>query len=526
MIKKLGILVLVLLLVGGGYYEWRSLKAGQDMYAQSPTHRMNLENTEIESKSEEGYPVIDTLLHPASGNLRIIEEEGKKYIQYEEYKTIPGPDLFVYLSTDLEATEFVNLGAVTATEGVVRYAVPSDVDLREYRYVLTWCKQFGVLFNYVDIANYMGTGKTPQDVSEMNNISTIEKNMPELQTAVMGTGCFWCVEQDFKKVTGVTDVISGYAGGTSENPTYETYAQGGHREVVRITYDPQIVSFGNLVEHVIKYGDPTDGGGSFFDRGEQYAPVVFYNSDAERDEALRVIRRIDDMKVYPKPIAIDVLPLSLFWPAEAYHQDYGENNPIRYNYYRAGSGRSAFIEKHWGENADEFVASGVADENTEAQSNPVSSQEKPWETFVKPSADTLRSSLTPLQYDVTQEEGTERAGTSEYDKLYEPGIYVDVVSGEPLFSSRDKYDSGTGWPSFVAPLTDDVVTLHEDKKLFSTRTEVRSRYADSHLGHVFPDGPADRGGKRYCMNGAALRFILKAEMEKEGSPYQYLLETL
>jgi peptide methionine sulfoxide reductase msrA/msrB len=363
----------------------------------------------------------------------------------------------------------------------------------------------------------------PHVDTTMNDNHMEKSAVSEVRTAVMGTGCFWCVEQDFKKVKGVTDVISGYAGGTTDSPTYETYAQGGHREVVRITYDPTVVSFGNLVEHVIKYGDPTDGGGSFFDRGEQYAPVVFYNSDAERDEALAVIRRIDDMKVYPKPIAIDVLPLALFWPAEAYHQDYGENNPIRYNYYRAGSGRSAFIEKYWDDDADEFVASESPNTKTMTDTKTMT---HPWESFVKPSVEELRARLAPLEYEVTQEEGTERAGTSEYDKFYEPGIYVDVVSGEPLFSSRDKYDSGTGWPSFVKPIVDGAVTLHEDKRLFTTRTEVRSRYADSHLGHVFDDGPSDRGGKRYCMNGAALRFIPKAEMEKEGSPYQYLLGEL
>jgi peptide methionine sulfoxide reductase msrA/msrB len=139
-----------------------------------------------------------------------------------------------------------------------------------------------------------------------------------------------------------------------------------------------------------------------------------------------------------------------------------------------------------------------------------------WENFVKPSNEILRQTLSEISYRVTQEEGTERAGTSPLDKNYEPGIYVDIVSGEPLFSSRDKYDSGTGWPSFVRPIADTAVSLHEDKKLFSTRTEVRSRFADSHLGHVFSDGPRDRGGLRYCMNGAALRFIPKAEMAAAG----------
>ena len=139
-----------------------------------------------------------------------------------------------------------------------------------------------------------------------------------------------------------------------------------------------------------------------------------------------------------------------------------------------------------------------------------------WESYVKPDKETLKATLDNLVYRVTQEEGTERAGTSPLDKEYGRGIYVDILSGEPLFSSRDKYDSGTGWPSFTAPISADAVTEHEDRKLFSVRTEIRSRIADNHLGHVFPDGPADRGGLRYCMNGVALRFVPEAEMVAQG----------
>ncbi len=342
--------------------------------------------------------------------------------------------------------------------------------------------------------------------------------------AVMGTGCFWCVEHDLEGVEGVIDVVSGYAGGEEEHPTYENYAKGGHREVVQITYDPRLISYGNLVEHIVKYGDPTDAEGSFGDRGKYYAPVIHYVDNEEREVALEVIRRIDALKVYEKPLAVAVLPFSPFWKAEEYHQDYAQKNPLRYSLYRKASGRTAFIEKHWGNNAGDFVASEKP-KNDQSESI-TNMDEKPWGGFVKPGEAELRQVLTPLQYEVTQEEGTERSGTSDLDKFYEPGVYVDVVSGEPLFSSRDKYDSGTGWPSFVQPIADDAVTLHEDKKLFSTRTEVRSRYADSHLGHVFNDGPADRGGLRYCMNGVAFRFISKAEMEKEGSPYAYLLDRI
>jgi peptide methionine sulfoxide reductase msrA/msrB len=343
----------------------------------------------------------------------------------------------------------------------------------------------------------------------------------------MGTGCFWCVEHDFEKVEGVLDVVSGYSAGTNENPTYENYDDNGHREVVQVTYDPTIVSYGNLVEHVIKYGDPTDGDGSFYDRGVEYAPVIHYVNEWEKQEAGVIIARIDALKVYEKPIAIDVVPIKTFWPAEEYHQDYAEKNTVKYNYYRLRSGRTAFIEKHWGKNAGVFVASTkptVDEENggsSEVQKTQKAYQADSWKNFVKPTEEKLKTMLTPLQYKVTQEEGTESPYNNTYDKNYEEGIYVDIVSGEPLYFSKDKFDSGTGWPSFVKPITDDVVVLTEDNGLFAKRTEVRSRYADSHIGHVFDDGPADRGGKRYCMNSAAMRFIEKADMEKEG--YGYLL---
>lgn len=340
--------------------------------------------------------------------------------------------------------------------------------------------------------------------------------------ALLANGCFWCVEHDLEKVSGVTEVISGYAGGTTENPTYENYVSGGHREVVLVTYDPTRVTYAQLVEHIIKHGDPTDAQGSFNDRGLEYAPAIYYENDGEQKEAQRVIDSVDAMGVFTKPLPIVVLPTVKFYPAEAYHQDYAQKNPIRYNYYRTASGRSAFIQNTWGERADTFEVSKVETTTlleTEKDVTPFNAMS--WDSFKKPSEEDLRKMLTPLQYKVTQEGGTETPGDNEYDKNYKAGIYVDIVSGEPLYSSKDKYDSGTGWPSFVKPISPDVVALKEDKKLFTTRTEVQSANAGSHLGHVFDDGPKDKGGKRYCMNSASLRFIAKEDMEKEG--YGYLL---
>ena len=346
----------------------------------------------------------------------------------------------------------------------------------------------------------------PKDAVE--KVSTIE-------TAILAGGCFWCVEADIEKVPGVISAVSGYSGGTSEKPDYKNYAEGGHREVVLVTYDTGKVSYENLVESVIKHSDPTDAGGSFYDRGFEYAPAVYYANEDEKMTAQDVISFIDAKKVYEKPLAVLVLPRVIFWPAEDYHQNYYKENPVRYSYYRGASGRDVFIKKHWGEKASELTHSVMA---------PTSSGPIDWSKYQKPSEAELRRLLTKIQYEVTQEEGTEPSFKNEYNANKAEGIYVDIVSGEPLFSSRDKYDSGTGWPSFVKPITPDAVTLHVDKSFFSTRTEVRSVYADSHLGHVFDDGPADRGGKRYCMNSAALRFVLKEKMVNEG--YGEFLGTL
>lgn len=355
----------------------------------------------------------------------------------------------------------------------------------------------------------------------------IAVSIGEQKIAMFANGCFWCVEHDLEKLPGIISVVSGYAGGNIESPTYENYAQGGHREVVEVVYDAGVISYANLVEHIIKHGNPTDGGGSFYDRGEQYAPAIYWSNEKEKVQAESIIKQVDEAKVFDKPLAVDLLPSTKFYPAEEYHQDYSKENPLKYGYYRKASGRTAFIEDIWGGRLDDFEFSEKLNVDTNMEDNfdgDMMYTPQSWENFSKPNDVELKSQLSDMAYKVTQKDGTERAGSSPYDKFYEPGIYVDVVSGEPLYSSKDKYDSGTGWPSFVKPITDEAVTLHEDNTFWSTRTEVRSRYANSHLGHVFSDGPADRGGMRYCMNGVALRFIPKTEMEKEGYAYwlQYI----
>ena len=338
----------------------------------------------------------------------------------------------------------------------------------------------------------------------------VVKNSPplpesvEAKTAIMGNGCFWCAESDFEKISGVIDVVSGYAGGNGDNPTYEDYAQRGYREVVQITYDPSQVSYSGLVEYLIKHGDPTDAEGSFYDRGDQYAPAVYYENDEEKNSALAVIAEVDAQHVFDKPIALAVILRVKFWPAEGYHQDYYKEKSIRYGYYRLRSGRDAFIKKYWGDNIDISQSPTAMDDSSL------------WKSYKKPSKEDVQKLLTPLQYKVTQEDGTEPPFSNEYDTNKREGIYVDILSGEPLYSSLDKYDSGTGWPSFVKPIAPESVIFKEDNSFFSARTEVRSKYADSHLGHVFNDGPKDRGGLRYCMNSAALRFIAKEDLSASG----------
>ena len=338
---------------------------------------------------------------------------------------------------------------------------------------------------------------------------------PAITTALVAGGCFWCVEADLEKTAGVIAVVSGYAGGSTDNPTYRNYGSGGHREVVEVTYDANQVSFEDLLIVTMKTTDPTDDGGTFGDRGDKYSAAFYYETPTQKQTIENLIAEVDANGPYDALLAIDVESRPTFWPAEDYHQDYykGTLTKLKYQFYRDGSGRTDFIKKYWGTD----TSPNLPWRNTTSMNNTnESTNTYAWAGYVKPDKATLEATMDPVAFKVTQKDGTERAGTSPLDKITEPGIYVDVLSGEPLYSSRDKFDSGTGWPSFVAPITPTALTEHEDRKLFSVRTETRSAIADNHLGHVFNDGPSDRGGLRYCMNGAALRFVPKAEMEAQG----------
>lgn len=295
----------------------------------------------------------------------------------------------------------------------------------------------------------------------------------------------------FEQLNGVIKVVSGYTGGQTENPTYEEVCSGttGHFEAVQISFDQKEISYSKLLDIFWRQIDPTDSGGQFNDRGQSYQTAIFYHDEEQRRKAEASKQALIEKGCFQKPIATQILPAKTFFPAEEYHQDFYKKNSFRYTLYRQGSGRDKFIEKNW----------------------PIDQSQ-------------LKTKLTDLQYHVTQENGTEPPFQNEYWNNDREGIYVDVISGEPLFTSKDKFNSECGWPSFSKPIVTASVKEQADLSHGMTRTEVRSKKADSHLGHVFPDGPGPNG-LRYCINSASLRFIPKENLDSEGySEYSVLFK--
>ena len=304
--------------------------------------------------------------------------------------------------------------------------------------------------------------------------------------ATFAGGCFWCMIKPFDKYNGVIKVVSGYTGGHVENPTYEQVCTDttGHIEAIQITYKEDIITYEELLEIYWKQIDPTDEGGQFNDRGHKYKSVIFYHDEEQKEVATKSKENLEKSNVFNgSEIVTQILPATTFYEAEDYHQEYYKKNPNHYNMYFVGSGRYGFIKENWDRNNY--------------------NREK------------LKEILTPIQFEVTQNDATEPPFKNEYYNNKEEGIYVDIVSGEVLFSSKDKFDSGCGWPSFAKTVNNNSIMEKSDFTHGMYRTEVRSTKANCHLGHLFEDGPKGLGGLRYCINSASLRFIPKENMEKE-----------
>lgn len=353
--------------------------------------------------------------------------------------------------------------------------------------------------NFVNKNADLQAGRQGKDVesSKKGNNKMKDYDISASKVIYLAGGCFWGLEAYMQKLNGVEDAISGYANGKTENPSYYDLKTSGHAETVKVIYNPEIISLEDILAHYLRVVNPVSINKQGNDVGTQYRTGIYYTDEAEKAIIENVLAK--EQTKHDKPIAIEVEPLRHFYEAEEYHQDYLEKNPGGYCH----------------------IDLSLADKPLDKDEEPIIDSSR----YIKPSDEELKKNLTDIQYDVTQNSATERAFSHEYHDSFKRGIYVDITTKEPLFSSTDKFESGCGWPSFSKPISKDVVKYFEDNSHFMHRTEVRSRSGDAHLGHVFNDGPKETGGQRYCINGASLEFIPYDEMDEKGYGYlKYLVK--
>lgn len=358
-------------------------------------------------------------------------------------------------------------------------------------FVLTACSSSTVTEKENDMGLFTKKTKEVRTGLPNNPNETLDFSGAKLQEIYLAGGCFWGLEAYMARIYGVYDVVSGYANGRTENPTYEDliYRNSGHAETVKVQYDPERVDLKTLLTYYFKVIDPTSLNKQGNDKGEQYRTGIYYLDPAQKlliDEQIKIVQAN-----YDKPVVVEVQALKQFYLAEDYHQDYLDKNPNGYCHIDLFTVEEVVIQKDW---------------------------------YPKPSDSVLKATLTDAQYRVTQLNETERAFSNEYWDDFDPGLYVDVATGEPLFLSTDKFESGCGWPSFTKPVTPEVITNIKDTSYNMIRIEVRSRSGNSHLGHVFEDGPKDKGGLRYCINSSSIKFIPLDEMQIKG--YGYLIHLI
>ena len=353
--------------------------------------------------------------------------------------------------------------------------------------------------NFVNKNADLQAGRQGKDVesSKKGNNKMKDYDISASKVIYLAGGCFWGLEAYMQKLNGVEDAISGYANGKTENPSYYDLKTSGHAETVKVIYNPEIISLEDILAHYLRVVNPVSINKQGNDVGTQYRTGIYYTDEAEKAIIENVLAK--EQTKHDKPIAIEVEPLRHFYEAEEYHQDYLEKNPGGYCH----------------------IDLSLADKPLDKDEEPIIDSSR----YIKPSDEELKKNLTDIQYDVTQNSATERAFSHEYHDNFKRGIYVDITTKEPLFSSTDKFESGCGWPSFSKPISKDVVKYFEDNSHFMHRTEVRSRSGNAHLGHVFNDGPKELGGQRYCINGASLEFIPYDEMDEKGYGYlKYLVK--